>query len=93
MVKEVDLCASTIMHTDWKIYYSRTEVYAKKQDAEKLTVIIPCYNEAKIIEETVSTVRHEIPNLDIEPLMLVIDDGSTDSTREKFKLYQRIVMT
>lgn len=52
---------------------------------ERLTVIIPCYNEAKNIEETVSTVRGEIPNLDIETDMLLINDGSTDNTRDKIR--------
>ena len=47
--------------------------------AMKVSVVIPCYNESKTIEEIVQAVRSSgIPDLEI----IVVDDCSTDGTRE-----------
>ncbi|MEP7070253.1 MAG: glycosyltransferase family 2 protein [Usitatibacter sp.] len=46
----------------------------------KLSVIIPCYNEANTIEQLIDAVR-AAPWPDKE--IIVVDDGSTDGTREK----------
>ncbi len=51
--------------------------------ANKLSVIVPVYNE----ENTITTVLEQIADLDLTPLnwgkeIIVIDDGSTDGTRE-----------
>ena len=51
----------------------------------KLTVIIPCYNEAKTIEAIIEAV-HRSPHPDKE--IIVVDDGSTDGTREKLSLLE-----
>ena len=48
----------------------------------KLSVIIPCYNEAATIEAIVEAVR-KAPWPDIE--IIVVDDASTDGTRDKLK--------
>jgi glycosyltransferase involved in cell wall biosynthesis len=48
----------------------------------KLSVIIPCYNERATIEAVVDAVR-AAPVADVE--IIVIDDGSTDGTREFLK--------
>ncbi len=48
----------------------------------KLSVIIPCYNEIGTIERLIQTVR-ESPVKDKE--IIVVDDGSTDGTRELLK--------
>jgi len=48
----------------------------------KLSVIIPCYNERATIEAVVDSVRLA-PVEDIE--IIVVDDGSTDGTRELLK--------
>src|SRR5438309_11566028 len=45
----------------------------------KLSVVIPCYNERPTIETVVDAVR-SAPVEDIE--IVVVDDGSTDGTRE-----------
>lgn len=47
---------------------------------KKLTVIIPCYNENKTIEEIISKVKIFT---DLKTEIIVVDDGSTDGTREK----------
>jgi glycosyltransferase involved in cell wall biosynthesis len=43
-----------------------------------LTVIIPCYNEATTIEEVLDRVRR----VGLADEILIVDDGSTDGTRE-----------
>ena len=48
----------------------------------QLSVIIPCYNEIGTIERLIQTVR-DSPVKDKE--IIVIDDGSTDGTRELLK--------
>ena len=48
----------------------------------KLSVVIPCYNEQSTIETVVEAVRGA-PVDDIE--IIVVDDGSTDGTRELLK--------
>lgn len=45
----------------------------------KLSVIIPCYNAEKTLENTVSTLFSR-QNLDFDWEILVVDDGSTDAT-------------
>ena len=48
----------------------------------KLSVVIPCYNEQSTIETVVEAVR-AAPVEDVE--IIVVDDGSTDGTRELLK--------
>ncbi len=48
----------------------------------KLSVVIPCYNERPTIEAVVDAVR-SAPVEDVE--IIVVDDGSTDGTRELLK--------
>ena len=48
----------------------------------KLSVVIPCYNERATIEAVVDAVRSApVENIEI----IVVDDGSTDGTRELLK--------
>src|SRR6266571_9412026 len=48
----------------------------------KLSVVIPCYNERPTIEAVVDAVR-SAPVEHVE--IIVVDDGSTDGTRELLK--------
>ena len=50
----------------------------------KLSIIIPVYNEEKTIIEVLDRVRKEIIP-EVEKEIIVVDDGSKDSTREKLK--------
>ncbi len=51
----------------------------------KLTVIVPAYNERETIEEILQRVRQvpvDIEGVGVEKEIIVVDDGSTDGTRE-----------
>ena len=50
---------------------------------KKLSVIIPCFNESQTIIEILSQIRSVPLNLELE--VIVIDDYSTDGTREILK--------
>jgi dolichol-phosphate mannosyltransferase len=52
---------------------------------ERLTVVVPCKNEAFNIERTIDSIEATIPSLDVEVDVLMIDDGSTDGTAEIMK--------
>ena len=50
----------------------------------KLSIVMPCYNEEKTIHEIVKRVL-AVPLVDIEKELLIVDDGSKDTTHEKLK--------
>tara|TARA_B100001564_G_C20113189_1_gene434550 strand:+ start:51 stop:209 length:159 start_codon:yes stop_codon:yes gene_type:complete len=47
----------------------------------KISIILATYNEAKIIEKTVSEIFNNIQNVEI----VLVDDNSTDGTVDKLK--------
>lgn len=47
---------------------------------KNLTIIIPVYNEAKCISKTINTIKTVLLESDIEHEIIVVDDGSTDSS-------------
>jgi len=54
------------------------------EDKPKVSIIIPAYNSAPTIEETIeSALSQTYPNIEI----IIIDDGSTDNTSEICKKY------
>jgi len=48
-----------------------------------LTVIVPCYNEAEIVERFCAELSDVLERLDLAWRVCFIDDGSTDSTLER----------
>ena len=52
---------------------------------EKLTVLVPCLNEEKTIESTIADILQTIPELPLDIRILMIDDGSSDETRNKME--------
>ncbi|GFP26234.1 hypothetical protein HKBW3S25_01725, partial [Candidatus Hakubella thermalkaliphila] len=54
----------------------------------RLSIVIPVYNERDTIEEILDQVRRmELP--DMEKEIIVVDDGSTDGTREILKRQEK----
>ena len=52
---------------------------------EKISVIIPAYNEEKIIVNTIDETRRELESLNYDYEIIVVDDGSIDKTFEIVK--------
>jgi polyisoprenyl-phosphate glycosyltransferase len=53
-----------------------------------LSVVIPCYNEEEVMDETMKRLKafcSELVNLDVE--LIFVDDGSSDRTRELIKSF------
>ena len=50
---------------------------------ETLWVIVPCFNEVDGVGETVGDVLRHAPKLPVDVRVLMVDDGSTDGTRER----------
>jgi len=65
----------------------KKKVKLKPEDIEKITVIIPAYNEEKTIEEAIVSIRPYCNKI------IVVDDGSKDRTAEIAKKNGAIVVT
>ena len=48
----------------------------------KLSVVIPCYNESKDIAKNCEIVRNYLDNLHVKYEIILVNDGSKDSTKE-----------
>ena len=51
----------------------------------KLSIVIPCYNEEKTIKELILKVKKSVNLLNIENEIILIDDNSTDGTKDILK--------
>jgi len=47
-----------------------------------ISAIVPVYNEEKIVKETIENLKKELGRLDLNYEILVVNDASTDKTRE-----------
>ena len=54
---------------------------------KKLSIIIPCYNSTKTLEETISSVYTQ--NLTIPFEVVMVDDGSVDGTKEMIESFSQ----
>jgi dolichyl-phosphate beta-glucosyltransferase len=51
-------------------------------DGERLTVIVPCLNEAAVVTTTVEQVQEVVRTLPLRAELLLVDDGSVDGTSD-----------
>lgn len=56
----------------------------KSAKVPTLSIIVPAFNEVKTIDQVLQALQ----NLPVEKQIIVIDDGSTDGTREKLQAWQ-----
>ena len=61
-------------------------ILAGRQTSSDMTVIVPCYNEAEIIDRFYAELAGVLERLDLAWRVCFIDDGSTDSTLERLNL-------
>ncbi|MEO0403260.1 MAG: glycosyltransferase [Bacteroidota bacterium] len=54
----------------------------------KCAVVCPCYNEAGVISAFISSLENHLTNMDHDFHIIVIDDGSSDSTLEELRSYK-----
>lgn len=47
-----------------------------------LVLVVPAYNEIEVLETNIAQLRSEIASLDLETLIVIAEDGSTDGTSE-----------
>lgn len=57
----------------------------------KLSVIIPCYNEAKDLHNKVEIVKKKLASLSIETELILVNDGSKDNTKDVINLINGVV--
>jgi dolichyl-phosphate beta-glucosyltransferase len=53
-----------------------------------LSIVIPAYNEEKRIGSTLEKIMGYLKTKDYECEIIVVDDGSTDSTREMIRRFE-----
>ena len=56
---------------------------------KKISIIVPVYNETELVKKVLDNILLFIPIFSIEKEIIVIDDFSTDGTREKIKEYEK----
>ncbi|MFB6264775.1 MAG: glycosyltransferase family 2 protein [Bradymonadaceae bacterium] len=55
---------------------------SESEQSELLTVVVCCLNEEENVRETVESVYDEAPDIALDLDVLLVDDGSTDDTRQ-----------
>ena len=62
----------------------------------KISIVIPAFNEEKRIGKTLKKISHYLKNKRFDYEIIIVDDGSTDKTREvvkKFLKNKKIILT
>ena len=60
-----------------------------RHNSSTLSIVIPVYNEESNITPTIKNIYDVIKNLNFKVEVLIINDGSTDSTNDKIKLLKK----
>src|SRR5262245_58052647 len=63
-------------------FISSSDTSDSVRAAVDLSVVIPAYNEEGAIGQTVTEVHESLSSLPLDFEIIVVDDGSTDGTRE-----------
>lgn len=58
---------------------------AQPESSERLCVLIPCFNEQAGVVPTTEAILRHVPRLPLPVRVFLIDDGSTDGTRERMQ--------
>tara|TARA_B100000575_G_C23140154_1_gene663287 strand:+ start:2441 stop:3139 length:699 start_codon:yes stop_codon:yes gene_type:complete len=53
---------------------------------KKIAIVIPVYNEEEIIHTVVEDIKDKLSNIDYK--IIILNDGSTDNTEKKLKIYE-----
>ncbi len=64
----------------------------KKFDISGLSVVIPSYNEGNSLEKTIESILGTLSPLDIKFEIVVVDDGSTDNTKQIVQKFSQCVL-
>jgi glycosyltransferase involved in cell wall biosynthesis len=73
-----------VTHTSWPPPPTALEATPPDPN-ERLVVVVPCYNEEANVEETFVDIAEEIPKIPMPTVIVFVDDGSTDRTKEKIE--------
>ena len=55
---------------------------------EKISVIIPCFNESENIESSYERINQNVKNISENYELIFVDDGSTDNSFLNYLIYQ-----
>jgi len=76
------ICGGIYFYLHWERKQPWPTIHEWHDDAPPVTVLLPCFNEGRNIEETVKHLFNQnYPNLEI----IAINDGSTDDTASKLE--------
>lgn len=57
---------------------------------QRLSIIVPCYNEEEVIEETYKRITAIYPKLGMDAELIFVNDGSRDNTLQKLTEFVRL---
>lgn len=54
-----------------------------------LSIIIPTYNRSSLLEKSLKYITEQIINVDVSFEVIIVDDGSSDNTKDVFEKYKK----
>jgi dolichol-phosphate mannosyltransferase len=64
-----------------------TKSLSKERD---LSIIVPAFNESKVIFKTIKEIEKTMENLGLDYEVIVVDDGSKDNTYEETRKIENL---